>query len=629
MRIRHAPPDASQLIRLQAAAARRPMVYRAGLVALALLGDFILTFVQVLPWALPIVIGALLFNSPLFHWLAAFAIILLIWLFRPNFRSSGRALTRSEAPALFDAITDLKQKLDMRGTVDVHIDGSFNASAAETRGLFGVLGTRRVLTLGAPLLHMLSRDQLLAIVAHEFGHFSRRHGRLGHWLYRAHAGWLDHADYVDASSSVLDRAAAAFAQRFVPMFSVRALVHSRQCEYEADADAAEVVGSKQFASALTKVALVSRWMRQALPRLLIEWRAVDADAPRDFHDRVARALARTEQIIVEQCIAAELALPTDWIDTHPTLQERLAALRSETDDISVREDECAGSALLHPIWPEILAEFNANWQKENAAEWRCEHLRHKHQTAALLKASDAEAATWMPEQRLMRARALRAADPLRGLSELRALDVQHGDRHDVSFAFAAALLAECDAQGTSPMEELAKRDATYRVPAYQRLARYWQEVGDAKQSERWLGRLQIAGQKRFDAINAFLTRLEEGDLISREPDPLLWKVLLGALEFDSDVAGAWLVEGDAPLATNESRSGATLPVVVLVVAIDPSAMEDGVVSRYQDQMAALLASNAEPVIRTHYSTEPLAPEFAHFLDSLPRTAKYIRTERQC
>ena len=111
-------------------------------------------------------------------------------------------------------------------------DAELNASAAETRGLFGVLGTRRVLTLGVPLLGTLSREELMAVIAHEYGHFSRRHGRLGHWLYRARVGWLRYAEHVDESDSTFYRAAAWYAARFVPYFSARSFVHSRQCEYE-------------------------------------------------------------------------------------------------------------------------------------------------------------------------------------------------------------------------------------------------------------------------------------------------------------------------------------------------------------------------------------------------------------
>jgi Zn-dependent protease with chaperone function len=180
MRIFLPPPSSEALVRLEAAAAVRPGLYRARLILLALTGDVLLTFVRVAWIAGPIVFGALFVNSTYIDLLAAAFILLFIWATRPGIRDSGASIVRRDAPELYGALDALKAALDVRVRIEVRMVDEFNAGAHEARGLFGIAGTRRVLHLGVPLLAALGKDEACAVIAHEFGHFSRRHGRFGH-----------------------------------------------------------------------------------------------------------------------------------------------------------------------------------------------------------------------------------------------------------------------------------------------------------------------------------------------------------------------------------------------------------------------------------------------------------------
>src|SRR6185295_19361664 len=185
-----------------------------------------------------IIVGSVsLYATPMLIWLGVAAIAFFIWVFRPTFSLPDREL-KEPVPKLHAELGALKKKLRVPGHMKIYLDDRLNAAAMQTRGYFGVVGTRSGLILGVPLLLALSREQVLAVVAHEFGHFSRRHGLLGQWLYRARAGWIEYTKQVQQSDSVLDVAAAALAEEFLPYFSARSFVESRQCEYEADADAA-------------------------------------------------------------------------------------------------------------------------------------------------------------------------------------------------------------------------------------------------------------------------------------------------------------------------------------------------------------------------------------------------------
>jgi len=416
MRISLPPPAPEYVRRLEAAAAAHPRLYRLRLVLLAVVGDTILTFVRVLPFAAPIALGALFVNNMFIGAVAILAIVLLIWLMRPGYSVHGRCVDRQDAPELYAALDDLRAKLDVGPRLDVRLDDEANAGAREARGLFGVIGNRRVLTIGVPLLALLGETEMRAVIAHEFGHFSRRHGRLGHWLYQAHLGWLSHAQQIDGESSILDRAGASFAESFVPAFNRRAMVWSRRCEYEADADAARAVGGERLVSALARLEAFDDWHRNELPRIVRDWQCVEPTPPENYLERM---IAAFEQAPRDLLTVSEGSRSGDWLDTHPKLADRAAALGLRPAIAS--HEGPAGSVLLGELWTTVAKDYNARWREEQAVAWSAAHTRYRLIEAPLLEAKPEAVATWPVARRLERARALRKFERACGLTELEAL----------------------------------------------------------------------------------------------------------------------------------------------------------------------------------------------------------------
>jgi len=376
--VRAQPAERVKLLEcLQRKAAQNPRAYRRRLAVLAVAGNIALTAIQViLPLAALVLFGVLnalvlLGGLPaipvLFYWVGAAALIFLVWLVRPTVRWDGRELTAQQAPDLHEAIIELRRRLQVPGRMHVFLDDSFNAGAAESRGFLGLFGTRFALTLGVPLLAALSGDQVLAVIAHELGHFSRRHGRLGHWLYRARIGWIDYAQRVEESDSPFERAAAWYSRRFVPFFSIRCFVHSRQCEYEADADAALAVGCERVAETLTRMAVIARLWGDLFPRQVVRWQIETAQPPADYYDRFTAAAAAWPLSEQQAQLTEALRVPAGWIDTHPSLAERLASLGQKAALVAVAEN--AGAALLGERWPSILGEFRAFSEKVDSGRF--------------------------------------------------------------------------------------------------------------------------------------------------------------------------------------------------------------------------------------------------------------------
>ena len=603
--------DPEIIARLESEASRNPRGYRLRLALIAVGGDFALTVTQLAPWAAPIVIGALWVNVKTFYFLGAAAVVFLAWMLRPAWRFEGRELKPDEAPQLHAELDRLKQKLQVPGRMRVFLDDSFNASAAETRGWFGVLGTQCALTLGVPLLVALDREQVLAVIAHELGHFSRRHGRLGQWLYRARVGWNQYAQSVGESDSVFDQAASWYARQFVPFFSARSFVHSRQCEYEADADAALAVGSRTFAAALSRTAIIARLWTERLPRQIMAWQFDSPQVPEDFYERFARAASECPVADAQAWLDDALHEPSGWLDTHPSLSERLEALKQEPS--LVGGSGGGGRALLGDRWPGLLGEFNRKWAAEAQPDWLIEHLRMKHIAQPLLAAGKDAARGWSDDLRLARARALRGSDPEAGMAELRELHQTRPGESRITFAYAAALLREGDEAGVGLLETLARRDPAFRAQAFQRVLAFYERKGDSRQMERWSAWLKRAAQALGDAVAACLAEVESERL---QPDsssmPAPEKTAISeSIRLDPCVGKAWLFEATAQLRFSEDKAPIPVVVHVLGLAIDPEAAkrleqdEETIAERYERLLQMLLPPGQTPVVRSYFTTEAI------------------------
>jgi Zn-dependent protease with chaperone function len=603
------PPDASLIARLEKAASENSGRYRLRLAILAIVGDVLLTFLLVLPLALPIALGALWLNHPIYYGVAAVAILFIAWLMRPTLRIKGRLLSADEAPELYRQLTQLRQKLQVSGRMQVMLDDSFGASAIESRGIFGLFGIRSVLMLGVPMLAVLDRQQVLAIIAHEFGHFSRRHGRMGHWLYRARVGWLEFAQHVGDSDLVIDKAAIGYARWFVPFFSVRCFVHSRRCEYEADSDAALAAGNGPLAQALTRIAVLSHLWDRGLSRFIRSWQRASAEPPANFHERFAELAQSQSPSQLNAWLNEALAERVSWIDTHPTLAERLAAI-AQPPDLAMTGSS-AGAELLGTQWPAILAEFDSQWVQAVRSEWTFEHLSFKYIFGPLFDIDDGAAAQLTDDKQLLRARALRLVEPAKGLAALEALHARHPSNLTITFFYGAALLAENDVRGVALLESLAKQDITLLYAIYERLYVYCRRSG--RGFERWESLLNRAALREAEASGVFFDDAVAGRARVCSLSPEVRKAIAEATHLDPYVTDAWLMEGDCRIEV-PSRGAATVVVRALILTVNPAGLPPGVHStdvaaRYTKSLAAVIAPQDIPVVRAYFTTEPIPPVF--------------------
>src|SRR5262249_15964608 len=144
-----------------------------------------------------------------------------------------------------------------------------------------------------------------------------------------------------------------------------------------------------------------------------------AEPPGDYYERFAAAAMAWPLSEQQAQLADALRVPACWIDTHPSLAERLAALGQKAVLVTVAEN--AGAGLLGTRWSRILGEFNGRWLRGARPDWIIEHLHFKHIAGALLDANEETVSGWSDDRRLARAKVLLRLDPAAGFAELRSL----------------------------------------------------------------------------------------------------------------------------------------------------------------------------------------------------------------
>lgn len=289
----------------------------------------------------------------------------------------GRVLTDSEAPRLFSMISGLRTRLQGAPIHHVLITQEFNAAIAQCPrfGLFG--GYRNYLILGLPILYALSEEEILAVVAHEYGHLAGNHAKFSGWIYRQRTTFgalYEHAQQRRSKSKV-NNIFASLLDWFGPYYNAHTFVLSRQNEYEADEIASQIAGSQASASALIRTRLLATWLSE------IFWPKMYAQAGQNPMPSVMPNAAMRKLLLItmdewatKECLSEAWKKESNVYDTHPCLRERVTALDERSVLPSIPKI-FAADALLGSLVPDIAREFDEAWWKTGKVEWQKHHRR--------------------------------------------------------------------------------------------------------------------------------------------------------------------------------------------------------------------------------------------------------------
>lgn len=429
-------------------------------------------------------------------------------------RPVGLGLDRSKYPAIFDTMDSLSRTLDAPRVHRILLDDEFNAGMHEYPRL-GLLGwNRNYLRVGLPLMQALTPEQFTAVLAHEMGHLSKRHGRFAHWVYRIERQWVQWAAVLGKTgkSGGAARPLVKFLRWYQPYFAAYTFVLRRAAEYEADRSAADVVGAAVAADALINTQIAGRFMAESVWPAIYR-RAKDAPEPPagvlgvvGGQLKLATA-AREASRWGRQALMAE----PESGDSHPQLAQRLAALGclAETEvrlSSAGRDGEgpvvetTAATHFLGNALPSLIELLEKGWRVRIRSEWQVHYAMTKRARMSLRSLENKAKYGHLDDQEGWRLCVLTAE--LRGGKEaiplLRDFQRLHRDIAAVNFLLGKCLIEVGDASGIEYMEMAMATDLSTVFEGCEIVADFLHRTGRGDAADVYLRR----SEKHYHALKA-------------------------------------------------------------------------------------------------------------------------------
>lgn len=410
----------------------------------------------------------------------------------------GKRLTGEQAPRLFRLIEKLRVKLQAPPIHEVMLNDEMNASIWQTPrlGMFG--WHRNTLVIGLPLLQALSQKQFTAVLAHEYGHLSGAHGKLGAWLYRLRTTWDRVYQNFDDPDSPVDRGLQWFFRRYLPFFSAYSFVLARQQEYEADAIAARIAGAREAADALVSVRLKGRFIGERFWNRL--WRDADNHPAPALMPHASMLTALKAGITADDesaWLKEAMAQRTDVDDTHPALRDRLEAL-GEPARIPPPASPSAAQALFEERLPQLVKHFDQDWWRQAQPAWRERHGDVQDARSTLAELGPDEGALAEQDRERYGLALLTLDEPDRALTVLRRVADSRDSPARATFIVGRMLLERDDESGIRYLEAAMDKDGECVFAANERAWEFYARRGDMEKAEYYRERLMALQQDEAD-----------------------------------------------------------------------------------------------------------------------------------
>lgn len=469
---------------------------------------------------------------------------------------TGFEVHREDAPRLFLLIDKLTKALGTPPFHHVFIVNDLNAAVAQVPclGIFGWYQNN--LLLGLPLMLAMTPAQFRAVLAHEFGHLGRQHGRFPGWIYRTRIVWSRLLEELRARHHWGSVLFTKFLDWYAPFFNAYSFVLARAQEYEADRQAARLVGPHAMKDALASLQVIARLIDELYWPSLNRRTITNPTPPASHLDELITVLQRVPpQDSIRKWMQDAMQQTTNYADTHPALADRLAALdqlpgkqhapEPPADFPHMRDPHEATAAnyyleahatatreALDRSWAESVAE---KWKQKHremaAARARCQALSDKSATIGL---SIDE--LWEYACQMEALESDRAALPL--LQQLLTKAPTHAE---ANLAVGRLLLAQDDQSGLLYLEKALAADREAVIPACALASSFLERRGNHKESLRYRIKAQRQRQQLLDA-EAERSTINPGD--SFEPHGLSAEAIediAGQLASKADVQAAYLL----------------------------------------------------------------------------------------
>jgi Zn-dependent protease with chaperone function len=231
----------------------------------------------------------------------------------------GVVVDERQAPQLWATVRDLAAVVQTRTPDEIRLVAEVNAAVTEDSRLLGLKAGRRYLYLGVPLLQALTVEQLRAVLAHELGHYSHSHTRLGALTYRGQIT-IVHTIAQVGPKTLVGRLFTLYAR----LYFLVSLAVSRRMELEADRAAVRAGGRDAAAAALRELPVIGAAWSFYLNNY-VGWGLDSGYAPTGVLAGFGRLLTARGGELAELRAEAPGGERSRW-DSHPPIGTRVALI---------------------------------------------------------------------------------------------------------------------------------------------------------------------------------------------------------------------------------------------------------------------------------------------------------------
>ncbi|WP_431836659.1 M48 family metalloprotease [Cellulomonas sp. Y8] len=276
----------------------------------------------------------------------------------------GVEVPPQSAPELWTVVRELSAAAHTRAPDEIRLVPEVNAAVSEEARLLGLVGGRRRMYLGVPLLQGLDVAMLRSVLAHELGHYSRNHTRLGPLAYRGRAVVM--ATVQATAGSIVGWLLVGYAW----LYTLVSAAVSRRQELEADEISVAVAGRAVAQQALREVEVVSAaWAHYTGVYVAPAFEVGLAPAAPAFFGGFGALLAARSDELADLRRQDPDATQSRW-DSHPSHAARIAAMDRMPDVHRARDTRRA--TLLVPGFPDaaaMVAEGSLRFEDRPRLDW--------------------------------------------------------------------------------------------------------------------------------------------------------------------------------------------------------------------------------------------------------------------
>ncbi len=276
-------------------------------------------------------------------------------------RSHLTEITRSEEPELFKMIDEIVKETGTDFPKKTYLSYDVNASVFYDSSFWSMfLPIKKNLTIGVGLVNTSTKQELKAILSHEFGHFSQRSMKVGSYVYNVNKiifnlvnddesyrnsieSWANMSGYFSifaAISLFITQKIQWVLTKMYSFVNIRHMALSREMEFHADEVAAHIAGSLALEESLLRIELASSSYNNVLS--FYDHKISKNQSSKNIYKEqffVMNFFAQLNELEIKHNLPnvklsesglfnkSKLVIENQWA-SHPSHEERIAKLRA-------------------------------------------------------------------------------------------------------------------------------------------------------------------------------------------------------------------------------------------------------------------------------------------------------------